>query len=226
MALKITVFPQEGKPISPQRKPILCPFYKCSQQARLYPSRKAIIWNESVSPDEKILSIEVKLSRCQDGEPYLWKLYRIRALFTNERDFTEFCDKVDSSPSMGNIRTRCGSYQQSLKASSKVLVLSIVQYHPLKETRTLRRDFSIVEAEISAGTVYKRNNLIYLLKLVSVFPYCDNNVTNFWSTSEIVSAGKEYIKSAFRARQSKLLTWSDKTTPAIGNPAGRRTSNG
>ena len=56
--------------------------------------------------------------------------------------------------------------------------------------------------------------------------YCDNNVINFWSTSEMVSVGKVHSNSAFLARQSKLLTWSDKIAPATGNPAGRRTSNG
>ena len=58
------------------------------------------------------------------------------------------------------------------------------------------------------------------------FPYCDNNVTSFWSTSEIVSVGKVQTNSAFLARQSKLLTWSDNIAPATGSPAGIRTSNG
>ena len=58
------------------------------------------------------------------------------------------------------------------------------------------------------------------------FSHCDNNVASFWSTSEIVPVGKVHINSAFLARQSKLLTWSDKIAPAIGNPAGIRTSNG
>jgi len=58
------------------------------------------------------------------------------------------------------------------------------------------------------------------------FPYSDNNVAIFWSASEIVSVGKVHINSAFRARQSRLLTWSDNIAPATGNPAGRRTSKG
>jgi len=61
---------------------------------------------------------------------------------------------------------------------------------------------------------------------VASFQYCDNNVTGFWSTYEIVSVGKVHINSAFRARQSKLSTWSDMTAPTTNNPAGRRTSNG
>ena len=59
-----------------------------------------------------------------------------------------------------------------------------------------------------------------------VFSYWDNNVASFWSASEIVPVGKVHINSAFRARQSKLLTWSDNIAPATGNPAGRRTSKG
>jgi len=58
------------------------------------------------------------------------------------------------------------------------------------------------------------------------FSYSDNNVPSFWSASEIVSVGKVPINSACRARQSRLLTWSDNIAPATGNPAGRRTSKG
>jgi len=59
-----------------------------------------------------------------------------------------------------------------------------------------------------------------------VFLHCDNNVASFWSTSETVSEGKVHISSTFRARQSRLLIWSDKIAPATGNLAGMRTSNG
>jgi len=58
------------------------------------------------------------------------------------------------------------------------------------------------------------------------FSYWGNNVASFWSTSEIVSVGEVHINSTFRARQSKLLTWSDNIAPATGNPAERRTSKG
>jgi len=67
-------------------------------------------------------------------------------------------------------------------------------------------------------TIAQRNTL--------AFSYPDNNVAIFWSASEIVSVGKVHINSAFRARQSKLLTWSDNIAPATGNPAGRRISKG
>ena len=58
------------------------------------------------------------------------------------------------------------------------------------------------------------------------FCYWDSKVASFWSASEIVSIGKVHINSAFRTRQSRLLTWSDNIAPATGNPAGRRTSKG
>jgi hypothetical protein len=58
------------------------------------------------------------------------------------------------------------------------------------------------------------------------FSYSDSNVASFWSASEIVSVGKVHINSAFRARQSRLLTWSDNIAPVTGNSAGRRTSKG
>jgi hypothetical protein len=58
------------------------------------------------------------------------------------------------------------------------------------------------------------------------FSYSDNNVASFWSASEAVSVGKVHINSACRARQCRLLTWSDNIAPATGNLAGRRTSKG
>ena len=48
----------------------------------------------------------------------------------------------------------------------------------------------------------------------------------FSSTSSIESAGNEATTSALRARQSKLLTWSDSTTPATFRPGGMTTSKG
>ena len=58
------------------------------------------------------------------------------------------------------------------------------------------------------------------------FSYSDNNVASLLSASEIVSVDKVHISSACRARQSRLLTWSDNIAPATGNPAGIRTSKG
>ena len=57
-------------------------------------------------------------------------------------------------------------------------------------------------------------------------PYLDNNVPSFCKTSDIVLDGNVQISSAFLARQSRLLTWSDRMAPVTGRPAGRRTSNG
>ena len=64
----------------------------------------------------------------------------------------------------------------------------------------------------------------------AIFPqynFCYNSsVLNFCIASEMVSAGKGQSNSVLRARQSKLLTWSDKIAPVTGNPAGIRTSKG
>ena len=55
--------------------------------------------------------------------------------------------------------------------------------------------------------------------------YCNSSCTRA-STAATVAAGTRPIFSACRARQSRLLSWSASTTPVVGKPTGKATSNG
>ena len=62
---------------------------------------------------------------------------------------------------------------------------------------------------------------------ISKPPLCQpNNVPSFWRTSVTTGRGSVGIRSACRARQSRLLTRSESTTPVTGSPAGIATSKG
>ncbi len=53
-----------------------------------------------------------------------------------------------------------------------------------------------------------------------------SNIPALLTTSCMIGSGNLAIFSASLARQSKLLTWSARITPLMGNPSGRATSNG
>ena len=56
--------------------------------------------------------------------------------------------------------------------------------------------------------------------------YAPTSVCSLWSTAVVVSAATAQMSSAPRDRQSRLFTWSARTTPRTGRPSGTGTSNG
>lgn len=56
--------------------------------------------------------------------------------------------------------------------------------------------------------------------------YVESSVPRFLSASAMVSSGGRATTSALRTRQSRLLIWSARMTPAAGNPGRSRTSIG
>ena len=56
--------------------------------------------------------------------------------------------------------------------------------------------------------------------------YAPTSVCSLWSTAIVVSAATAQMSSAPRDRQSRLFTWSARTTPRTGSPSGTGTSNG
>ena len=53
-----------------------------------------------------------------------------------------------------------------------------------------------------------------------------SSVSSLRRTSSVTRGGRASMRSASRARQSRLFTWSESTTPEISHPAGRGTSKG
>jgi len=56
--------------------------------------------------------------------------------------------------------------------------------------------------------------------------YRDRRVEAFARTSAVVASGKWQMGSACRARQSRLLTWSERIAPWTGRLSGTSTSKG
>jgi hypothetical protein len=66
----------------------------------------------------------------------------------------------------------------------------------------------------------------FSLDIMRMLHYRDSNKPIFCSTSDIVLGGKVPSNSAFRVRQSKLFTWSERIAPVTDRPAGTTTSKG